>query len=225
MLKINRHVTVNTLLFWLATVALVLFLSVSLSHALPVTYSVSAASMDLVTYTGSLTVDLDQALGPVRNLAGSMGYAASDFTLTALSSWSYLPSYTFSSATIGDSAEYCLGRCVMGADANTIRFVNSTGLALQLAFAPDLLTAGSWYAQGIFGPMITVTSASVSPVPISEPGTAWLLLTSLAVSTCCWRTERSKDEMEIMVGVLVFLLIFNSVAVGVFVLWLQWYTQ
>jgi hypothetical protein len=115
--------------------ALILWLCVTTpAHALPVTYSVTASSYDLATYNGFLTVDLDLALGPVRNLSGTVGYTVTDFSLVATSSWSYLPSYTFSSATPGNSAEYCLGRCVFGAgDLTVLRFLSGDGLALHEA--------------------------------------------------------------------------------------------
>jgi hypothetical protein len=165
--------------------ALTLWLCLSSSAlAIPVTYSVTASSYDLATYNGFLTVDLDLATGPVRNLSGTVGYTVTNFSLVATSSWPYLPSYTFSSATLGNSAEYCLGKCVFGAgDLTVIRFLSGDGLALQLAFNPTLIAAGSWYAQGMLGPMLTVSSAKLlewgpiqaSTVSVSGPNTLILM--------------------------------------------------
>jgi hypothetical protein len=143
--------------------------------------------MDYASYNGSMVVDLDQSLGTFRNLAGTTGYQVLSWTMTATSRWDLLPSTTFSSDTLGHTAEYCLGRCYFGAatDVNVVRFLNGN-LSMQLTFTPELWKEMSWYRINL-APMLMVTSGTANvwqPIQassLSVPGPNTLILMALGM--------------------------------------------
>jgi hypothetical protein len=177
-------------LLWIAVYILVLLFAHGLAHAEPMTWTFtgsSIGSMDYASYNGSLVVDLDQPLGTVRNLAGTTGYSVLSWSMTATSRWDLLPSTTFSSDSLGHTAEYCLGRCYFGAtsDVNVVRFLNGN-LSMQLTFTPDLWKEMSWYRIDKT-PMLMVTSGTahvwepIQASTVSVPGPNTLILMGLGM--------------------------------------------
>jgi hypothetical protein len=158
-----------------------LIVAVSEAQAIPITYDF-AGTTGVGAISGQFTVDTDVVVGTnVRNLVTNTAYQVSSWSFTADSNVSFLPTTTFSNNFLGDSFEYCVGKCIFASGSvTTLRMRSHIGTELQLAFTPEFYSNGSHF-RVIDGGLAIVQTGLLTGGAVPEPNTLSLLFSALAL--------------------------------------------
>jgi hypothetical protein len=189
---------------------MILFLLILLfplhAFATPVTLEFAGDNGGSIAALGTFSYDT-QAAPTMTNLGGlsNLVYTPTNWDFALTTSGSILPSQTFSSALLGQSAQLCIGICTFASGQQLrLNFRDGAGLLFHFSFGlTEPVTTPPTYNQiGGLGeaiyrvdgsvPLARLINGSLSqtaPLSVPEPS-SWLLLTvGLGAMLLRWRME------------------------------------